>query len=144
MNTILLAAVLVGSPAPENRLFLGCHSGTHQAKRLIADVRNDAWLNSQFVVVIEEKDWFEPRWKTSRMGQWSAWPKRDDAPRGPFVTAGMSTIWLRPTLERHLHEMRDPNDYDRFQYYWPWAGLIKQKRHDAPVPVPADQLDPGW
>lgn len=134
MNALLLAVALVGSPQPEHRLIFGVHASTPQGKRLIADVKQDTWLNSQFVVSFEEKDWFEPRWKTSRMGQWSSWPKREDAPHGPFCTAGMSTIWLRPTLEKHLHEMRDPNDYDRFQYYYPWAGLIQQKRYDAPVP----------
>jgi hypothetical protein len=136
MNSILLAIVLIGGPQPEHRLILGCDPATPQGKRLIADVKHDAWLNSQFVVSFEDKPWFAPKWKSSRMGQWSEWPSRDDAPRGPFVTAGMSTIWLRPQLERHIEEMRGPQDYSADDWQYPWCGLIYRKRVDAPGPVP--------
>lgn len=136
MNSILLAIALIGGPQPEHRLILGCHSGTHQAKILRADVARDDWLNCRFVVTYEERDWFEPKWKTSRMGQWSAWPKREDAPLGPFCTPGMSMLWLRPQLERHIEEMKGPQDYSSDDWQYPWCGLIYRKSVEAPGPVP--------
>ena len=135
MNSILLAIALIGGPHPEHRLILGCDPATPQGKRLIADVRDDAWLKSQFVVSLEEKPWLEPRYRFYKSGEWERWPRNAEMPNGSFCTSGMCLKVLRPHLEKQIPEANRPQEF--YEWWEMWGP--PPVRDPVPVPDPAPE-----
>lgn len=86
-------------------LIVGLHEGDWQGKNLLIDLEYDTWIHQHFNVFRSYQDFLKPKWKTSRFGEWQQWPEREDMPKGPFCTHGMSLILLRPRLQRHIDEL---------------------------------------
>lgn len=164
MTALLLAAILIGQPpVPDCRLIVGCHSGDWQTARVHAELANDLWVNANFAVTFEERDFLQPRFKFSRFGEYVKFPCPEDSPAGPWCTKGLAIGWLKPELETYLKEREagfNPNredepewsplaaDWKRNWFYnpnreeqqftvWP-AGEFKFM-----APVPAPRADEG-